>query len=164
MRDRDELIRQIKAYKLGDKLRELARNSEQQRPFRHLPKQFSKGILIGNIAIVPRRADETRFVYVIADMIQAKILHDEIHLKQSAILIAHYLADGKSVPDRILDLDTQFASRLFEIKSFKMKWRSAEKIDDEAQAFIYENKYIEANRKADELKKCIQTLFDSTFK
>jgi len=164
MRDRDELIRQIKAYKLGDKLRELARNSEQQRPFRHLPKQFSKGILIGNIAIVPRRADETRFVYVIADMIQAKILHDEIHLKQSAILIAHYLADGKSVPDRILDLDTQFASRLFEIKSFKMKWRSAEKIDDEAQVFIYENKYIEANRKADELKKCIQTLFDSTFK
>jgi len=164
MRDRDELIRQIKAYKLGDKLRELARNSEQQRPFRHLPKQFSKGILIGNIAIVPRRADETRFVYVIADMIQAKILHDEIHLKQSAILIAHYLADGKSVPDKILDLDSQFASRLFEIKSFKMKWRSAEKINDEAQAFIYENKYIEANRKADELKESIQILFDSTFK
>jgi len=164
MRDRNELIRQIKAYKLGYKLRELARNSEQQRPFRHLPKQFSKGILIGNIAIVPRRADETRFVYVIADMIQAKILHDEIHLKQSAILIAHYLADGKSVPDKILDLDSQFASRLFEIKSFKMKWRSAEKINDEAQAFIYENKYIEANRKADELKESIQILFDSTFK
>lgn len=164
MRDRNELIRQIKAYKLGDKLRELARNSEQQRPFRHLPKQFSKGILIGNIAIVPRRADETRFVYVIADMVQAKILHDDIHLKQSAILIAHYLADGKAVPDRILDLDSQFASKIFEIKSFKMKWRSAEKLDDEAQAFIYENKYIEANRKADELKKRIQTLFDSTFK
>jgi len=164
MRDRDELIRQIKAYKLEDKLRALARNSEQQRPFRHLPKQFSKGILIGSIAIVPRRADETRFVYVIADMVQAKILHDDIHLKQSAILIAHYLADGKTVPDRILDLDTQFASRLFEIKSFKIKWRSAEKINDEAQAFIYENKYIEANRKADELKENIQILFDSTFK
>jgi len=164
MRDRDELIRQIKAYKLEDKLRTLARNSEQQRPFRHLPKQFSKGILIGSIAIVPRRADETRFVYVIADMVQAKILHDDIHLKQSAILIAHYLADGKTVPDRILDLDTQFASRLFEIKSFKIKWRSAEKINDEAQAFIYENKYIEANRKADELKENIQILFDSTFK
>ena len=76
MRDRNELIRQIKAYKLDDKLQELARNSEQQRPFRHLPKQFSKGILIGNIAIVPRRADETRFVYVIADMIQAKTGQD----------------------------------------------------------------------------------------
>ena len=164
MRDRNELIRQIKAYKLDDKLQELARNSEQQRPFRHLPKQFSKGILIGNIAIVPRRADETRFVYVIADMMQAKILHDDIHLKQSAILIAHYLADGKEVPDRILDLDSQFASRLFDIKSFKMKWRAAEKLNDEAQAFIYENKYIEANRIADELKENIQILFDSTFK
>jgi hypothetical protein len=164
MRDRNELIRQIKAYNLDDKLQELARNSEQQRPFRHLPKQFSKGILIGNIAIVPRRADETRFVYVIADMMQAKILHDDIHLKQSAILIAHYLADGKEVPDRILDLDSQFASRLFDIKSFKMKWRAAEKLNNEAQAFIYENKYIEANRIADELKENIQILFDSTFK
>ena len=45
-----------------------------------------------------------------------------------------------------------------------MKWRSAEKLDDEAQAFIYENKYIEANRKADELKEKIQTIFDNTFK
>jgi len=164
MRDRNELIRQIKAYKLDDKLHELARNSEQQRPFRHLPKQFSKGILIGNVAIVPRRADDTRFVYVIADMVQAKILHDDIHLKQSAILIAHYLADEKEVPDKILDLDSQFASRLFDIKSFKMKWRSAEKLNDEAQAFIYENKYIEANRKADDLKEKIHTLFDTTFK
>ena len=103
-------------------------------------------------------------MYVIADMMQAKILHDDIHLKQSAILIAHYLADGKEVPDRILDLDSQFASRLFDIKSFKMKWRAAEKLNDEAQAFIYENKYIEANRIADELKENIQILFDSTFK
>jgi hypothetical protein len=164
MRDRNELIRQIKAYKLDDKLQELARNSEQQRPFRHLPKQFSKGILIGNIAIVPRRADETRFVYVIADMVQAKILHEDIHLKQSAILIAHYLADGKEVPDRILDLDSQFASRIFEIKSFKLKWRSFEKNKDESQSFIYENKYIEANLKADEIKEKIQTVFDNTFK
>jgi hypothetical protein len=164
MRDRNELIRHIKAYKLDDKLQELARNSEQQRPFRHLPKQFSKGILIGNIAIVPRRADETRFVYVIADMVQARILHEDIHLKQSAILIAHHLADGKEVPDRILNLDSQFASKIFEIKSFKMKWRSAEKTSDEQQSFIYENKYVEANRKADEIKERIQTLFDSTFK
>jgi hypothetical protein len=164
MRDRNELIRQIKAYKLDDKLQELARNNEQQRPFHHLPKQFSKGILIGNIAIVPRRADETRFVYVIADMVQAKILHEDIHLKQSAILIAHYLADGKEVPDRILDLDSQFASRIFEIKSFKLKWRSSEKNKDESQSFIYENKYIEANLKADEIKEKIQTVFDNTFK
>ena len=164
MRDRNELIRQIKAYKLSDKLHELARRSEQQRPFLHLPKQFSKGILIGNIAIVPRRADETRFVYVIADMIKARILHDDIHLKQSAILVAHYLADGKQVPDNILNLDSQFASRLFDIKSYKMKWRTAEKNKEEEQAFIYENKYIEANRQADELKESIQILFDSAFK
>ena len=45
-----------------------------------------------------------------------------------------------------------------------MKWRSAEKLNDEAQAFIYENKYIEANRKADDLKERIHTLFDTTFK
>lgn len=164
MRDRNELIRQIKAYKLSDKLHELARRSEQQRPFLHLPKQFSKGILIGNIAIVPRRADETRFVYVIADMIKAMVLHDDIHLKQSAILVAHYLADGKQVPDNILNLDSQFASRLFDIKSYKMKWRTAEKNDDEEQAFIYENKYIEANRTADGIKKKIQTLFDCKFR
>ena len=164
MRDRNELIRQIKAYKLDDKLHELAANDEKQRPFRHLPKQFSKGILIGNMAIVPRRADETRFVYVIADMVQAKILHEDIHLKQSAILIAHHLADGKKMPDSILDLDSQFASRIFDIKSFKMKWRAAEKNGDEEQAFIYENKYTEANRKADDIKQKIHTLFDDTFK
>ena len=164
MRDRNELIRQIKAYKLDNKLHELARHSEQQRPFLHLPKQFSKGILIGNIAIVPRRADETRFVYVIADMVQARIIYEDIFLKQSAILIAHHLADGKQVPDDILNLDSQFASRLFDIKSYKVKWRTAEKNSDDERAFIYENKYIEANSKADELKKKIHLLFDNTFK
>ena len=164
MRNRDELLRQIEAYNLDDKLKALAEHDEKHRPFRHLPKQFSKGILIGNIAIVPRRADETRFVYVIADMVQAKILHEDIHLKQSAILIAHYIADGKDIPNNILDLDSQFASKIFEIKSFKMKWRAAEKAKQEQQSFIYENKYVEANRKADEIKKSIQTLFDSTFK
>lgn len=164
MRDRNELIRQIKAYNLDDKLHGLAREDEKRRPFRHLPKQFSKGILIGNIAIVPRRADETRFVYVIADMIKAKILHEEIYLKQSAILIAHYLAEKRAIPENILMLDSQFASKIFEIKSFKMKWRAAEKTQDEQQVFIYENKYIEANRKADEIKEKIQLLFDNTFK
>ena len=127
-------------------------------------RQFSKGILIGNIAIVPRRADDTRFVYVIADMVKAVILHDDIHLKQSAILVAHYLADGKQAPDNILNLDSQFASRLFDIKSYKVKWRTAEKNRDDEQAFIYENKYVEANNKADDLKKEIHLLFDNTFK
>ena len=164
MRDRNELIRQIKAYKLSDKLHELARRSEQQRPFLHLPKQFSKGILIGNIAIVPRRADETRFVYVIADMVQARIIYEDIFLKQSAILIAHHLADGKTMPEKVLDWDTDFASRIFDIKSYKGKLRTAEKSGDDDQAFIYENKYREANRQADAIKQRIQDLFDTTFR
>jgi len=164
MRNRDELLKQIAAYNLDDKLKALAEHDEKHRPFRHLPKQFSKGILIGNIAIVPRRADETRFVYVIADMIQARIMYEDIHLKQSAILIAHHLADGKTIPENILHWDSEFASRIFDIKSYKGKLRSAEKNGDDAQAFIYENKYREANRQADAIKQKIQDLFDSTFR
>jgi hypothetical protein len=163
MRNRDELLRQIEAYDLGNKLKQLAEHDEKHRPFRHLPKQFSKGILIGNIAIVPRRADETRFVYVIADMIQAKIVYEDIHLKQSAILIAHHLADGKIIPENILHWDSEFASRIFDIKSYKGKLRLAEKNNDD-QAFIYENKFREANRQADAIKQKIQDLFDSTFR
>jgi len=164
MRNRDELLRQIAAYNLDDKLKALAEHDEKHRPFRHLPKQFSKGILIGNIAIVPRRADETRFVYVIADMIQARIVYEDIHLKQSAILIAHHLADGKTIPENILHWDSEFASRIFDIKSYKGKLRTAEKNGDDAQAFIFENKYREANRQADAIKHKIQDLFDTTFR
>jgi hypothetical protein len=164
MRNRDELLRQIAAYNLDDKLKALADHDEKYRPFRHLPKQFSKGILIGNIAIVPRRADETRFVYVIADMIRARIVYEDIFLKQSAILIAHYLADGKTMPENILLWDSEFASRIFDIKSYKGKLRTAEKSGDDDQAFIYENKYREANRQADAIKQRIQDLFDSTFR
>jgi len=159
-----ELIRQVKAYGLASKIKQLARNDEKQRPFRHLPKQFSKGILIGNIAIVPGRVDETRFAYVIADMIQAKILYENICLKQSAILIAHYLADGKTVPNSMIDLDTQFASKLFEIKQFKTRWKQYEKQGNDAMSFIYENKYIETNRLTDDIKQRIQQVFDSTFR
>ena len=164
MRNRDELLRQIAAYNLDDKLKALADHDEKHRPFRHLPKQFSKGILIGNIAIVPRRADETRFVYVIADMIQARIVYEDIFLKQSAILIAHYLADDKTMPENILRWDSEFASRIFDIKSYKSKLRTAEKSGDDDQAFIYENKYREANRQADAIKQRIQDLFDTTFR
>ena len=164
MRNRKELQRQIEAYGLGDKLKKLAEHDESTRPFRHLPKQFSKGILIGNIAIVPRRADETRFVYVIADMVQARIIYDDIHLKQSAILMAHHLADGKPMPEKVLIWDTDFASRIFDIKSYKGKMRAAEKSGDDDQAFIYEEKFREANRQADAAKQQIQDLFDATFR
>jgi len=164
MSHRDELLRQIRAYRLEDRLKKLAYNDEKTRPFRHLPKQFSKGILIGHIAIVPKRADETRFVYVIADMVQARILYEDIHLKQSAILIANKLADGKTVPSHILDWDSEFASRIFDIKNYKLKWRSAEKAGDDDQMFIYENKYNEANRQADAIKRRIHNLFDDMFR
>ena len=68
-----ELVKQIEAYGLKNKLQDLARKEEARRPFRHLPKQFSKGILIGNIAIVPKKWTGTRYVYVIADMMEAKV-------------------------------------------------------------------------------------------
>jgi len=155
---------QIKSYNLKNKLNELAKNDEKQRPFRHLPKQFSKGILIGNIAIVPKKIDPTRYVYVIADMTQAKILYDSIFLKQTAILVAHYMADQKNIPAQILTLDEQFASRLFDIKNFKRFYKMAVKENDDDKEFVYSNKLIETNRRADEIKSEIHQIFDRTFR
>ena len=64
-KNKSELVKQIEAYGLKNKLQDLARKEEARRPFRHLPKQFSKGILIGNIAIVPKKHTGTRYVYVV---------------------------------------------------------------------------------------------------
>ena len=71
-KNKSELVKQIEAYGLKGKLADLAHKEQARRPFRHLPKQFSKGILIGNIAIVPKKHSGTRYVYVIADMLEAK--------------------------------------------------------------------------------------------
>ena len=158
-----ELLRQVKAYGLTGKIQELARRDERKRPFRHLPKQFAKGILIGNIAIVPRKATETRFVYVIADMIGARVLHDDISLKQTASMLAHYLADGQTPPQYILENDEHFAAKLFDITNFKRMLRQAEKEGNDDLAFVYENKFLEANRVADELKHRIQSNFNHLF-
>ena len=162
--DKQQLEKQIEHYDLSSKLKNLAEKDQARRPFRHLPKQFSKGILIGNIAIVPKKHTETRYVYVIADMMSAKVLHEEISLKQTAIMVAHYLADGNSPPTYILDDDMHFASKLFDISNFKRMQKQADKDQDEDQAFIYENSFIEANRQADELKARIQSNFNSLFK
>ena len=54
-KNKSELVKQIEAYGLKSKLAALAHKEQAKRPFQHLPKQFSKGILIGNIAIVPRK-------------------------------------------------------------------------------------------------------------
>jgi hypothetical protein len=159
-----ELQRQIESYNLKDRLKDLAERELKRQPFRHLPKQFSKGILIGNIAIVPRKMDESRFVYVIADMVNAKILYDSINLKQTAILVAHHLADDMSVPKRILEVDEHFASKIFEITNFRRFIRSARLDKNEAQEFIYTEKLNQANRQADHLKRVIQSNFDTTFR
>ena len=84
LKNKTELVKQIEAYGLKNKLAEMAKREESRRPFRHLPKQFSKGILIGNIAIVPKKSTGTRYAYVIADMIEARILYDDVNQKQTA--------------------------------------------------------------------------------
>jgi hypothetical protein len=157
------LVKQIEDYNLSNKLKDLADKQAARRPFRHLPKQFSKGILIGNIAIVPRKVDDSRFVYVIADMVSAEILYDSINLKQTAILVAHYLADGKNIPHLILHIDQHFASKIFEIKNFKRFVKAAQREGNDMQEFIYTNKMRETNRQADELKREIQLNFEAVF-
>lgn len=158
-----ELVRQIEAYGLKEKLADLVHKEQAKRPFRHLPKQFSKGILIGNIAIVPKKHTGTRYVYVIADMIEARILHEDINLKQTAILVAHNLAEGKDPPNTILNYDTHFASKLFEIRSAKTMIKQAEKEKNEDMIDAYMQRLEDANRLADEYKAKIQDIFHLTF-
>jgi len=162
-KNKSELVKQIEAYGLKNKLQDLARKEEARRPFRHLPKQFSKGILIGNIAIVPKKHTGTRYVYVIADMMEAKLLHEDINLKQTAILVAHYLADGKNIPHNILELDTKHASQLFDIQNAKRMIREAQKEKDELMEDVYWDRLDVANRLADECKGKIQHIFNDTF-
>ena len=162
-KNKSELVKQIEAYGLKGKLADLARKEEAKRPFRHLPKQFSKGILIGNIAIVPKKSTGTRYVYVIADMLEAKILHEDINLKQTAIMVAHHLADEKQVPEKILETDLHFASQLFNIQSAKRMIREAQKEKDSAKEHIYYDRLDTANHLADSYKSEIQDIFSQTF-
>ena len=162
-KNKSELLKQIEAYGLKDKLADLAHKEQARRPFRHLPKQFSKGILIGNIAIVPKKHTGTRYVYVIADMLEARVLHDNINLKQTAILVAHYLADRKSVPINVIELDNKHASQLFDIQNAKRMFREAQKQKDELVEDVYWDRLDVANRLADECKAKIQQIFNDTF-
>ena len=162
-KNKSELVKQIEAYGLKGKLADLAHKEQARRPFQHLPKQFSKGILIGNIAIVPKKHTGTRYVYVIADMMEATILHDDINLKQTAILVAHYLADSKNIPNNILDLDARHASRLFDIQSAKRMRRDALKNKDEQSEDVYWDRLDQANLLADDCKSKIQQIFNETF-
>ena len=162
-KNKSELVKQIEAYGLKSKLAALAHKEEARRPFRHLPKQFSKGILIGNIAIVPKKSTGTRYGYVIADMLEAKLLHEDINLKQTAILVAHHLADDKPISSNILDLDTKFASQLFDIQSAKRMIKEAQKNKDELSENVYWDRLDTANRLADDCKGEIQQIFSDTF-
>ena len=162
-KNKSELVKQIEAYGLKGKLADLAHREQARRPFQHLPKQFSKGILIGNIAIVPKKHTGTRYVYVIADMLEAQILHDDINLKQTAILVAHYLADGKNIPDNIVEMDMKHSSQLFDIQSAKRMIREAQKGKDEQMEDVYWDRLDVANRLADEYKGKIQQIFSDTF-
>ena len=162
-KNKSELVRQIEAYGLKGKLADLAHREQARRPFQHLPKQFSKGILIGNIAIVPKKHTGTRYVYVIADMLEARILHEDINLKQTAILVAHYLADNKSVPTNLLELDSKFSSQLFDIQNAKRMIREAQKGKDEQMEDVYWDRMDTANRLADDCKASIQQIFNDTF-
>jgi len=162
-KNKSELVKQIEAYGLKGKLAALAHKEQAKRPFQHLPKQFSKGILIGNIAIVPRKWTGTRYVYVIADMMEAKVLHEDINLKQTAILVAHYLADGKQIPNDILELDMKHASQLFDIQSAKRMIKEAQKSKDELREDVYWDRLDVANRLADDCKGRIQQIFNDTF-
>ena len=162
-KNKSELVRQIEAYGLKGKLADLAQREQARRPFQHLPKQFSKGILIGNIAIVPKKHTGTRYVYVIADMLEARLIHEDINLKQTAILVAHYLADDKPVPTNLLDLDSKFSSQLFDIQNAKRMIREAQKGKDEQMEDVYWDRMDTANRLADDCKAKIQQLFNDTF-
>ena len=162
-KNKSELVRQIEAYGLKGKLAALAQREQSRRPFQHLPKQFAKGILIGNIAIVPKKHTGTRYVYVIADMLEARLLHEDVNLKQTAILVAHYLADDKPVPTNLMDLDTKFSSQLFDIQSAKRMIREAQKGKDEQMEDVYWDRMDTANRLADDCKGSIQQIFNDTF-
>jgi hypothetical protein len=163
LKNKQELVRQIEAYGLKNKLAELARKEVARRPFRHLPKQFSKGILIGNIAIVPKKHTGTRYVYVIADMVGAKLLYEDINLKQTAILVAHHLADGKNLPEQVIEHDTHFASQLFNITNAKRMIKMAQKERDDSMEEIYVQRLEDAHHLADEYKGKIQEIFQYTF-
>ena len=162
-KNKSELVRQIEAYGLKSKLADLAQREQARRPFQHLPKQFSKGILIGNIAIVPKKHTGTRYVYVIADMLEARLLHEDINLKQTAILVAHHLADEKTIPTNILELDTKFSSQLFDIQNAKRMIREAQKNKDDQMEDVYWDRMDTANRLADDCKGSIQQIFNDTF-
>ena len=96
-------------------------------------------------------------------MLEAKVLHESISLKQSAILVAHHLADDKALPTNVLELDVKFASQLFDIQSAKRMIREAQKDNDQLTEDVYWDRLDQANHLADDCKGKIQQIFSDTF-
>ena len=82
---------------------------------------------------------------------------------QTAILVAHYLADGKQIPNDILELDMKHASQLFDIQSAKRMIKEAQKSKDQLREDVYWDRLDVANRLADDCKGRIQQIFNDTF-
>ena len=78
-------------------------------------------------------------------------------------MVAHHLADGENVPYNILELDTKFASQLFNIQSAKRMIREAQKEDNTIQEDVYYDRLDQANHLADDCKSKIQQIFNDTF-
>ena len=96
-------------------------------------------------------------------MMEAKLIYEDINLKQTAIMVGHHLADGKPIPQNLLDLDNKFASQLWDIQSAKRMIREAQKNKDEVVEDVYWDRLDAANHLADECKGNIQRIFNDTF-
>ena len=103
-------------------------------------------------------------MYVVADMLEAKILYEDVSLKQSAIMIAHHIAEGKQAPENVINYDTHFASKLFEIHSAKSMIKLAQKEHNEEMEVIYLQRLEDAHHLADDYKARIQEIFQQTFR
>ena len=96
-------------------------------------------------------------------MMRAQILYENINLKQTAILVAHHIADGDEIPNNIIELDRHFASQLFNITNAKRMLKIARKEDNEVNAEVQQERLEHAHYLADDYKARIQQIFQSTF-
>jgi len=78
-------------------------------------------------------------------------------------MVAHHLADGKNVPSNLMELDTKFASQLFDIQNAKRMIKEAQKEKNEQIEDVYWDRLDVANRLADDCKASIQRIFSDTF-
>jgi hypothetical protein len=73
------------------------------------------------------------------------------------------LADGKNLPEQVIEHDTHFASQLFNITNAKRMVKMAQKERDDSMEEIYVQRLEDAHHLADEYKGKIQEIFQYTF-